>query len=119
MKPLEPKAAMEHAVEIAFEKLQVPSCYLLVDAVAALYSTGRTSGSVVLSGDAFTHFVPVYEGYMEPDGVKRAGVAGAHLTALCHRLLIGSEHALASSLYVPMGQRTQRPSSFIKNPALH
>jgi actin beta/gamma 1 len=93
MKPLEPKAAMEHAVEIAFEKLQVPSCYLMVDALAALYSTGRTSGSVVLSGDAFTHFVPVYEGYIEPDGVKRAGVAGAHLTALCHRLLIGSEHA--------------------------
>ena len=45
-----------------FEQFNVPALYVAIQAVLALYSSGRTTGQVMDSGDGVTHAVPIYEG---------------------------------------------------------
>ena len=54
----------EKMAEIMFEQFNVPAMYVAIQAVLALYSSGRTSGMVMDSGDGVTHAVPIYEGLM-------------------------------------------------------
>ena len=53
--------------EIMFENFNVPSLYISISAVLALYSSGRTTGIVVDSGAGVTNTVPIYEGFTSCD----------------------------------------------------
>jgi len=53
--------------EIMFENFNVPSLYISISAVLALYSSGRTTGIVVDSGAGVTNTVPIYEGFTSYD----------------------------------------------------
>ncbi|KAH6893715.1 actin 1 [Coprinopsis sp. MPI-PUGE-AT-0042] len=61
--PLNPRANREKMTEIMFEMFQVPAFYVAIHAVLSLYSSGRTTGLVVDSGESVTTVVPVYEGF--------------------------------------------------------
>jgi actin len=52
-----------------FEVFNVPALYVSVQAVLALYASGRTSGVVLDSGDGVSHTVPIFEGYAIPHAV--------------------------------------------------
>jgi actin-related protein len=58
--PFNPKKNREKMQEIMFEKYDVPALYIAIQAVLALYASGRTTGVVLDSGDGVTHTVPIY-----------------------------------------------------------
>eukprot|EP00397_Hematodinium_sp_SG-2012_P038043 GEMP01041333.1.p1 GENE.GEMP01041333.1~~GEMP01041333.1.p1 ORF type:complete len:373 (+),score=77.60 GEMP01041333.1:55-1173(+) len=78
--PLNPLANREWMVEFLFEKCRVPSVALFNTAVMSLFSTGRTRGLVVESGEGVTHAVPIFEGYAIPHAVFSMEVAGKDIT---------------------------------------
>lgn len=78
--PLNPLQIREKATEIMFERFKVPALYLSVQAMLALFASGRTSGLVMDSGDGVTHAVPVYDGHCLPHGVTKLDIAGNDIT---------------------------------------
>ena len=73
--------------QIMFESFNVPAFYLAVHAVLAVYSSGKTTGIVLDSGEGVTHTVPIYEGYSLPHAIERNDLAGRDLTEYMKRLL--------------------------------
>ena len=85
--PLNPRRNREKAAEIFFETFNVPALYISMQAVLSLYSTGRTTGVVLDSGDGVTHSVPIYEGFALPHSVMRNDIAGREVTKYLKLLL--------------------------------
>lgn len=97
--PLNPRPNREKAAEILFETFNVPALFISMQAVLSLwvsnkiwlirilyinihcrYSTGRTTGVVLDSGDGVTHSVPIYEGFALPHSIMRSDIAGRDVT---------------------------------------
>ena len=85
--PLNSKENREHLTKIMFEVFNVPCLYVSIQAVLALYSSGRTTGTVLDSGHGISHTVPIYEGYAIPHAIERIHLAGKDLTDHLQKLL--------------------------------
>lgn len=85
--PVNPRANREMAAQIFFETFNVPALYLSIQAVLALYASGRTTGVVLDSGDGVSHAVPVYSGFAIPSAVQRIDIAGRDVTEYLQLLL--------------------------------
>ncbi|KAJ1357784.1 Actin, aortic smooth muscle [Parelaphostrongylus tenuis] len=59
--PLNPRENRERMTELMFESFHTPAIYVAIQAVLALFASGRTTGIVIDSGDGVTHAVPTYE----------------------------------------------------------
>uniref|UniRef100_A0A914H8L0 Actin n=1 Tax=Globodera rostochiensis TaxID=31243 RepID=A0A914H8L0_GLORO len=73
----------EKMVEVMFEKFKIPATYVEIQALLALYASGRTTGVVLASGDGVTCAMPINE-VPVPVPVSNAslhlGIAGRDLT---------------------------------------
>ncbi|KAI8817202.1 actin-like protein [Fimicolochytrium jonesii] len=95
--PINPRSNRDTAAQILFETFNVPALYMSIQAVLALYASGRTTGVVLDIGDGVTHAVPVYEGFTMPHGVRRIDLAGRDVTEHLSLLLRKSGHHFSTS----------------------
>eukprot|EP00986_Skeletonema_menzelii_P005983 scaffold2258_cov144-Skeletonema_menzelii.AAC.12 len=72
-----PPALRQRLLEIMFETHNLPAVFFLRDAIAACYAVGRTTATVVDVGYSGTMVTPVYEGFVERNGVLRNNACGA------------------------------------------
>jgi len=85
--PLNPKANREKMAQIMFDGFNVPVMYVAIQAVLALYASGRTTGNVFDIGDGVSHMVPVYEGFAFPYCIERLNLAGRDITGYMRTIL--------------------------------
>ncbi|BGO94797.1 hypothetical protein NBRC10512_005383 [Rhodotorula toruloides] len=95
--PLNPNSNREQAAQIFFETFNVPAMYMSVQAILALYASGRTTGIVLDSGDGVTHAVPVFEGFAIQHAIRRVDVAGRDVTDHLQLLLRKAGYHLHTS----------------------
>jgi actin-related protein len=89
--------ARQWMAEVMFEKFKVKSLAIFNTSVLSLFSTGRTRGLVVESGEGLTQAVPVFEGYAIPHAIFKMEVAGFDITSNVMQMMEqearGAEHA--------------------------
>jgi actin-related protein len=79
--------ARQWMTEVMFEKFKVKSLAIFNTSVLSLFSTGRTRGLVVESGEGLTQAVPVFEGYAIPHAIFKMEVAGYDITSKVSKML--------------------------------
>jgi len=90
-------ASRQWVAEVMFEKIKVKSLAIFNTAALSLFSTGRTRGLVVESGEGITQAVPVFEGYAIPHAIFKMKVAGQDVTDRVQQLMAGEHPEAASS----------------------
>ncbi|KAH0570960.1 actin [Spironucleus salmonicida] len=111
--PKNAKQNRERMCQVMFDEFQVKAFYVQIQAVLALYSSGRTTGIVLDSGDGVTHSVPIYEGYSMPHAIGRLDLAGRDLTDWCQVCLQDAGVALTTSAELEIVRQIKENLCFV------
>jgi actin-related protein 2 len=94
---LNPVKNREKMGEYMFEKYNFGGVAFEFQALLTLMSEGNTTGAVLDAGDGVSHVIPVYEGMVQADNIKRLNIAGRHVTEYLIKLLMLRGYAFNSS----------------------
>ena len=111
--PLNPRTNRDTAAQILFETFNIPALYTSIQAILSLYSSGRTTGVVLDSGDGVSHAVPVYEGFAIPSSIRRIDVAGRDVTEYLQTLLRKSGNVFHTSAEKEVVRTIKEKTSYI------
>eukprot|EP01024_Parvocaulis_polyphysoides_P049573 TRINITY_DN4814_c2_g1_i1.p1 TRINITY_DN4814_c2_g1~~TRINITY_DN4814_c2_g1_i1.p1 ORF type:complete len:428 (-),score=55.15 TRINITY_DN4814_c2_g1_i1:947-2230(-) len=124
--PLADKIIREKTAMILFELYRPPAIFFGIEAILALYASGRNSGLVMGCGDSFSYTVPVYDWKAQLTGIQKVAIAGRDITEqmirlLCDkgkRLTTSSEKEVARSMkeefsYIPMDPKKESSESVV------
>ena len=89
--PLNPTSNRHKMIELLFEKWDFKSVNVSNAAMLALHARGLLSGMVVEVGEDVTSIVPVYQGFVYDNLIKRHGVAGRVVTSHLGKSLRASQ----------------------------
>ena len=70
----------ETIAQILFEKFKIFNLHFEPQSIMSLYSTSKSSGLIVNSGEISTEIVPIYEGYIISNCINKFMIGGYHLT---------------------------------------
>jgi actin len=70
----------QEMAEVMFEKFSIFNIHIEPQPVMTLYSTTKTSGLIVESGEGMTQIVPIFEGYLVKNGIRANNLAGNMVT---------------------------------------
>merc|ERR1712159_894952 len=113
--PLNPKVNRETITQVMFESFNVPATFIAMQAVLALYASGRTTGVVVDSGDGVSHTVPIYEGYAMPHSIQRINLAGRDLTDYICKILQESKITLPTTAERESGKKIKEDLCYVSD----
>lgn len=77
----------ETLYQIMFENIKSKACYIANSSILSVFAAGKTSGISVDSGEACSHFLPVYEGYGIKQALNTSYIAGKELNEFLMKLL--------------------------------
>ncbi|EFC43396.1 hypothetical protein NAEGRDRAFT_49873 [Naegleria gruberi] len=104
-----PKQNRRKLAEMLFEKFKVPLMNSCPNALLVLISSGRSSGVVLDCGEGTSSSVPIYEGCIIRNGVRRMDLAGNELTDHMDKLLKDSGNTFRDrSLVTDIKEKTCR-----------
>lgn len=86
--PMNPLNNRKNLVTSMFETYGFDQVNCSIQAMLTLYAQGLFTGVVLDSGDGVSHVVPVYDGYVPTNLIKRLNVAGRHITSYLIKLLL-------------------------------
>lgn len=89
--PLNPISNRFKIIELLFEKFNFKQVNVSNQAMLALHARGLLSGMVVESGEDVTTIVPVFQGFVYDNCIKRNSVAGRVVTSHLGRSLRASQ----------------------------
>lgn len=92
-----PKKNRIKMAEVMFEKFGYGGLTFEIQALLSLFCEGLDTGLVMDSGDGVSHTIPVSQGFVLDDYIKRLNVAGAHVTNYLSKLLLFAGYAFNSS----------------------
>jgi len=86
--PMNPLNNRKNLVTSMFETYGFDQVNCSIQAMLTLYAQGLFTGVVLDTGDGVSHVVPVFEGYVPTNLIKRLNVAGRHITSYLIKLLL-------------------------------
>jgi len=95
--PQNPTKNREKLIEKMFELYGFAAGNVSIQAMLTLYAQGLLTGVVVDTGDGVTHVVPVFDGYVPQNLIRRLDVAGRHVTTYLNKLLMLRGYAFNST----------------------
>ncbi len=87
----------EKLANIIFEKFGFSTMQIQVQAILSMYSEGRMTSCILDSGDGVSNIIPIVDGYVINNRIKKSELAGKEVTKYLTKLLFLRGYAFNTS----------------------